>query len=165
MHEFRFVEMRAEGRTVIGTALRYGDLADVGGVFKEEAVPMALRSSGDVTLNLFHDRGRPLAREGNGLMLLSDRQAFAFRADLPKTTYSEDALELIRNGLIRGASVEFHVKREEWHNHGEHRVIHDAVVHGIGLVDKPAYPQSSIALREAMKFDGPAGKPRVYTWL
>ena len=149
LHEYRFIELRSEGRTIHGEALRYGDLADIGGVFKEEALPMSLQSSGDVMLNLFHDRSRPLAREGNGLMVMSSQQAFSFRADLPDTSYTRQALEFIQNGLVKGASVEFLVKRDEWLNGGEHRVIHEAVVHGIGLVDKPAYPKSSIAVRHA----------------
>ena len=148
--EYRHATLRAEGdRVVSGTVVRYGDMADIGGAFREEIVSGALAGNGDVILNIFHDRTRPVAREGAGLTLLPTSEEFAFRAALPDTIAGNDAVEMVKNRLLTGASVEMRVQRDEWLNGGDHRIIRQAVVSGIALVDKPAYPQSSIDLRHA----------------
>jgi len=149
--EHRYCEIRHEGgsdsRVITGRVLRYGDVADLG-VFREIVEPDSLRWD-DVTLNIQHDRARLIARTGAGLTLSTRFKDVLMRAELPPTRNGDDALEAVRAGLLTGLSVEMLVRRESWRADASDdrpvRHVTAATVHGIGLVDKPAYPQSAVA--------------------
>ena len=62
----------------------------------------------DVLLNIQHDDNRLVARTGGGgLTLIDGTDALEMSADLPETRDAEDALTLVRSGVLRGLSVEF----------------------------------------------------------
>ena len=145
--ERRFLECRAEGRTIIGAALSYGDIA-VLPWGRERMVPGAFGDlhDADVVLNVQHRRDRPLARtQGGGLTLTDSTERLSITAELPATRDADDALELLRRRVLRGLSVEFHPVRERMD--GQTRVLERATLSGIGLVDRPAYPASIAAVR------------------
>lgn len=152
--ERRFTELRAEGDRVIGgTCLRYGDTATLPWG-RERFEPRAFGdvSGIDAILNLQHDRTRPLARTGGGgLTLADDAGALVMRCALPATRDADDALELVRTGVLRGLSVEFHAdaERMDGQGAGRVRVIERARLTAIGLVDKPAFPDSTVAAMRA----------------
>ena len=73
------------------------------------------------------------------------------RAAIPDTVYGRRARELIDAKIVRGLSAEF-VPQDESYESGM-RVIKRAELHGIGLVDRPAYPASTIDMRQAV-FNG-----------
>ena len=146
--EFRFCEVRAEGRVLEGTAIRYGDVARVG-ARGERFEPGALGADVgglDILLNVGHDRARPLARSlGGGLVLTDSATALEVRAELPETREATDVLALVESRVLRGFSLEFQALRER--TEGPTRVIQSARLVGIGVVDKPAYKASSISAR------------------
>ena len=138
----RYFLLRQSGERVIeGTALKYGDIADL--YFgKERFLPGAF-SYGDVILNVQHQRDRPLARtDGGGLEIINTREKLSIKATLPLTTEANDTLELIKGGVLRGLSIEF-VPEEEIKIDGVNE-IRKATLHGIAVVDTPAYPDSLI---------------------
>ena len=144
--ERRSFEIRAGvsevDRPVSGIVVRYGDVADIGGVFREEFIRGSLRAD-DVTLNAFHDPSALLARtEGGGLDVRDVGNEFRFSAHLPDTTLGRDVFRLVRNRVLRGASIEMVVREDRWN--GEHRTITRADVYGIALVARPAYSDSEI---------------------
>ena len=143
--EFRYAEFGGvEGRTVTGTAIRYGDVARTL-TGKEQFQPGAF---GDVAaldsiLHWQHERARPLARTGGGGLVLTDSpEALEIAAELPETADGDDALTLIDKKILRGFSLEFHSLRERYA--GDTRIIERAALPGVGLVDKPSYPMSTI---------------------
>ena len=71
--EIRFAEIRHEGRTLSGVAMRYGSIAKLPWG-PERFAPAAFGDvkAADVILNFQHDRSRPLARTGGGGLLLTD---------------------------------------------------------------------------------------------
>ena len=100
----------------------------------------------DVILNSHHQRTVPLARTaGGGLNLIDSKDGVEFVAELPETTAADDVLALVRSKVLRGASIEFHALRESFA--GRDRLIEAAKLIAIGVVDTPAYPQSSIEAR------------------
>ena len=143
--EHRRVELRqGPGRTVGGVAVRYGDLAQL--PWGEERIEAgAFAPIDDVILNAHHDRDTPLARTGAGLTLDDTGERLAFSATLPATRAADDVLELVRTGIMRGASVEMRVTGERFE--GGVRVIQRARLSGIGVVDTPAYPESEVEAR------------------
>ena len=78
MLEYRFAELRAgegDSPTVTGTAIRYGDVASIGGRFREtfRAGAFGEIAEADVVLNLHHAQAIPVARTGsNGGLELRD---------------------------------------------------------------------------------------------
>lgn len=145
--EYRYTELRRDGeRSVSGTVVRFDDEADIEGVFRERIVRDALRPD-DTILNLQHDRAKPLARLGANLRFNETSESLEMRAEIVRTPSGDEALALMEAGIIRGLSVEMRVERDEWRS-GDNdmplRIVQAAVMRGISLVDRPAYPQSSI---------------------
>ena len=145
--ERRVVELRADpdGRRLSGIVLRYGDVAP-GFEERFEAGAFGDVAGVDAVLNVQHDRGRPLARTGGGGLVLSDAvDALRMAASLPETREATDTLELVRRGILAGLSVEFRPIAER--TEAGVRVIERAELRGLAVVDRPAYPASTVAAR------------------
>ena len=114
-----------------GVLIRYGERArDRQEVFE----PGSLRwDEGGIILNEQHNRQAPIMRfkpiaEGNELRI---------KASLPDTQRGRDAATSIRNGTLRGLSVEFVAEQERWR--GQLRTIRKGLLRGAGLVDDGSY--------------------------
>ena len=131
-----------QGRTVSGTAMRYGDVADMG-AFREMFVSGAFNPIGSVALNLQHDESRVLAKTGNGLVLADGPRSLEVRAELS----GKAEHDLVRRGALRGFSIEFVAKDQRFE--GGTRIISSAKLSNIALVDEPAYTESLAEARRA----------------
>ena len=137
------LEVRAEGRRLSGTVLRYGDVSPS---HRERFEPGSLRMAETVHLDLHHDPEKVFAWEpGGGLKLADSREALSMTAHLPKIPAAERALNEVRAGKTTGLSVEFRAERERRDN--GIRVIERATLAGIGLVRSPSYQQSTVEAR------------------
>ena len=138
--------------TITGMAMRYGDVASVAGQFYEKVAAGAFGAPQDVVLNVQHDRSRPIARTNGGGLELTDTPAALRVAAKPiETRDGKDALLMVHHRVLRGFSVEFIARREDYVN--DVRIIHEAELVGIGLVDRPAYGAAvaEVAKRMAMR--------------
>ena len=136
-------EVRAEGRRLSGTVLRYGEVSPS---HRERFEPGSLRLAEAVHLDLFHDPERAVAwQPGGGLALREEAGALTMRADLPPIPAANRALALVRGGDATGLSVEFRAVRER--REAGLRVIQEAVLSGIGLVRSPSYTGSRVEAR------------------
>lgn len=154
-YEVRFAELRfdAETRTVSGRAMRYGDIAEFPWGEKEmfKAGAFGNLTAADVSLDVQHDRGRLLARTNGGdetgagrLLIVDNHESLRVEAKLPNTTEANDAIENIRTGILRGLSVHFIIESYEWDKKTRTATITKAKLIRIGVVDIPAYPDSTI---------------------
>ena len=168
MSEKRFAELRQQGRTLTGTAIRYGDIATLPwGRERFEPGAFGMVESLDVMLNSQHDRQTPLARTNGGGLLLSDSAAaLGIKAVMPDTQSANDVLELVRKKVLRGLSIEFQATAERQEN--DLRIIERAELSAIGVIDKPAYSQAVVDARkkesrrrsgQTLKSEIPIGKP------
>lgn len=149
--ERRAFEFRAsdDGSTITGIAIPYGEPARIGD-FTEIFVPGSVTFA-DVIANRQHDRQKPLARTGAGLVLTDATDALRARIELPDTTDGRDVRELVRTGVLRGLSAEFRAIEETWE--GDTRTIRAATLTGLAVVDRPAYGGASITeAREALEY-------------
>ena len=165
MHEIRYIvdglEYRADSRELRGVAVRYGAEAKLPwGRETFAAGAFGRVDRFDVLLNKQHDRTVPLARTGSGLTFEDDATALRFAAVLPKTRDCDDVITLVRERILRGASIEFVAKRES--QEGDLRTITRAELVGLAIVDKPAYPASTI---KAMRARIAPGRPVRRVWL
>ena len=149
----RFFEIRQEGdRTLTGTAMVYGDVAELPWGEKERFMPGAFGdvSKLDVILNVQHNRDKPIARtKGGGLELVDSRIELVVRAELPETPDADNVLVLRRNKILRGMSIEFYPKRYEIDEATNTIVHHEAELRNIGVVDRPAYTKAKLDPRHS----------------
>ena len=144
--ERRYCEVRADGRRLTGTAVRYGDVAPNhretfrAGAFGDVA-------SLDIALTVQHSRSRIIARTGGGGLQLADSPlSLSVAADLPETREADDALTLVRRSVLRGLSIEFFPEDESTGGDGI-RVVERAKLVAVSVVDSPAYPASTVQAR------------------
>ena len=144
MIEHRAVEIEPRGYAdkVEGVVIRYGDVAHVGNLqerFTPGAFGKSIESSA-IRVNWQHSRDRPIAVPSFIDSPTELRAEFA----LPDTSDGRDARELLRQGVLTGLSVEFTPVEERFEDGV--RVIERANIHGLGLVDYPAYRESLATL-------------------
>ena len=140
---FAGAELRAEGRRLIGPAIRYGDVSPS---HRERFEPGAL-TFGDapVFLDYEHDPHKVLAYTGAGLELRDGPDALMVEAELPALPLAERALEEVRAGTLRGLSIEF--KAQEERRESGLRVVSRAQLFGVAVVRRPSYPASRVENR------------------
>ena len=155
--EYRFsvFEVRQEGDRAIveGAAMPYGSKANIAGIFTETVEPGAFAGRmEDVVVNYMHQREAPIARtDGGGLTLTDSAERLIARVEIP--SYREDILDQVKRKILRGFSVEMFVKDEEWPE-VDQRVIKQAQLSGLALVDSPAYSQATMSIAQRMKQRG-----------
>ena len=136
-------EIRAEGRRLTGTVMRYGDVSPS---HRERFEPGALRMAESVHLDLAHDIERAVAWfPGGGLAIENGRDSMTMRAVLPPIPAADRALAEIKAGRVDGLSVEFKAIRER--RDAGIRVIEDALLSGIAIVKAPSYGGSRVEAR------------------
>lgn len=146
-----------EGRTLSGYAAVYGresrELFELGKPFTERiaqgAFDATLAAGADVKLYYNHDASMPLARTKSGtLSLRSDRDGLAFEATIPETTLGNDIVTLMRRGDLSGEmSFGFYVEKDEWNKTRTERLVTQARLVEISIVQDAAYPQTKSSLR------------------
>ena len=136
-----------------GRAVRYGDVAKL--PFGSEVIDAGAfgdLEDADLILNRQHDRAKPLARTGGGGLTIEDSATeLMLRADLPDTEPAREAITLVRNKVLRGFSIEFRALDE----YVTDRIVHvaKAMLVGIALVDKPAYPDSQVFRHQTLDME------------
>lgn len=140
------------GRTLTGYAALFDSPADIGGMFIEKlsygAFTRAL--AGDVHAVINHDWGRVIGRTTSGtLRLKQDAKGLKVEIDLPDTPDGTTALELVRRRDLTGMSFSFTPIVEEWDDSGDVpvRTLKEVELFEVSIVARPAYADTSIALR------------------
>ncbi len=147
------LEFRRDLRQVSGVIMPYGELA----VFRNDTrremfLPGSLVAAADPYLNVMHkdSEGNPapaILRQSSGLLLTDSDEQLTMQAVLPETREAEDAIKMIADGLLRGLSIEFRAMDEE--QRGNVRIVRQALLEGVGLVDSPAYPGATVEVRNS----------------
>lgn len=138
------LEVRAQGRTLSGPAIRYGDISPS---HRERFTAGAFALDERVRwLDLNHNRDKVLAYTGAGLELRDTPDALMVHADLPPIPAADRALAGVASGQYRGFSVEFRAIKQRSEN--GIRVVEAADLVGVGLVDFPSYTNSRVEIRQ-----------------
>ena len=131
-------EFRVAGRTLSGRVMTYGDISPE---HRERFLSGAFGPAPSAPLNIQHDRNMIVLGAGDYALTDTERE-LRIRAELSP---GSAALELVRRGALNGYSVEFHARAER--REAGVRIIEQAALVGIGLVDQPAYPDSLAEVR------------------
>lgn len=160
------LELREDGDAthVTGTIIRYGDVAEFTWgdvkhreVIKSKAFGYDLNRQKGIQCNLMHDRTNilGLSDAGGGLEINDSDEACRFDVGLlMDSIYGREAQVLIKGRRIRGASVEMMVEDDTYDRETRTRTVNRAKLVGFGLVDVPAYKDSSINLRDGRLPEG-----------
>lgn len=137
------LELRAEGRVLVGPAIKYGDISLS---HRERFERGAFALDGRTRwLNLRHDPEKALAWTGAGLTIEDRADGLHVRAELAAIPAADRALADVQAGRLTGFSVEFRALSER--RDSGVRVIERADLDGVGLVGAPSYQQSTVELR------------------
>lgn len=157
--EDRFqVEIRSElqgERKLYGHASVFDSYAELPGHLERMdpgAFTEVLRSPDTDVRALFnHDPNQILGRQSAGNLRLSvDSQGLEFEVDLPNTTLGNDVRELVRTGLITGASFGFIPGKDKWSKiEGRSVRTHTSVrrLLDVSPVTFPAYGTAEVSMR------------------
>ena len=137
------VELRADGRTLTGPAVRYGEVSPS---HRERFERGAFNVSPDLAPTLGHRTGRVLAY-GDDVRVEDRADALVVSAHLPRTETAAIALDGVKSGRYRGWSIEFKARSESRDAAGI-RVVTVADLPGLALVDHPSYPGSVVETRQ-----------------
>jgi HK97 family phage prohead protease len=151
----------ADGKmTVAGYAAVFGEVADIGGWFKEVVARGAFTNTlktADVRAYFDHDTGRVLGRLSAGtLRCVEDDKGLRVEIDLPDTSDGRDVKALVERGDVSGMSFRFEAVRQEWDETVDPptRTLLEVKLGEVSIVSEPAYDGTSVALRsrdEALK--------------
>ena len=141
----RDTRYRIAGRTLTGTVVRYGDVADVDvppyGAVRERIEAGAFSPVPDVPLVMMHDDSLVIAKPG-AYILNDTPYALTLRADLPEDSA---ALQLAKGGELSGFSFRYRATRERLS--GRDLVVSRGRLEHVGLVTTGAYPDSLARVR------------------
>lgn len=151
------VEVREQDGTltVEGYAAVFDTPTDIGGVFTEVIRKGAFRSAlerGDDVEFLINHGGLPIARSTAGnLDLEEDERGLKIRARLDATDPDvQRIVPKMRAGMLDEMSFAFQATGQEWDSPTDGpdvRTITDVVLFDVSIVNRGAYPETSIALR------------------
>jgi len=156
--EIRDMKTEADGAIrVSGYASVFDKPSENLGGFVERIKPGAFTETlkekrSDPRLLWDHNSQYVLGRRSAGtLMLEEDAKGLRFDATLPDTTYARDLQVLMERGDVREMSFGFNVLRDEWSDLDKPVLKRDVLevrLIEISIVSFPAYPQTSVNLRD-----------------
>ncbi|MDE0520923.1 MAG: HK97 family phage prohead protease [Boseongicola sp.] len=135
-------EVRLAGRTLTGVVMAYGDVSPE---HSERFLPGAFGPEPRAALDVQHDPSL-IVLPAERVALTDGPESLILRADLPPRS---GAHSLVQRGALNGLSVEF-VSQAEHRDASGVRVIERANLIGIGLVDSPSYPGSTVEARRGL---------------
>lgn len=140
---------------VEGYAAVFNEPTNIADVFMEVIAPGAFRSAlsrGDDTEFLINHGGLPLARSTAGnLTMTEDDKGLFIRAELdPSDPDVQRIVPKMRGKMLDQMSFAFQATGQRWDASGtgmDVRTITDVMLYDVSIVNRGAYPQTSIAMR------------------
>ena len=147
--EYRQDELRQGPGRIVGTVMPYGVVSPS---HREAFDPGSLRWPDDgVLLRTMHRRDSPVMR----VLPYTEDNEVRIDAVLPDTQAGRDTATNMRppNRIFSGLSVEFNSLKET--RRGGIRVLQDAMMSGLGLVDFPSYKTALAEIEDAGRGKAP----------
>jgi HK97 family phage major capsid protein/HK97 family phage prohead protease len=153
---FGAMELRAKGKTIVGTVPFNSPSEDLGGWFeilKPGAFSETLKSGRDVKSFWNHDTGKVLGSTKAGTLKLEEKpNGLHIKLFPPNNSWGADALESVKRGDTDGFSFGFTIKPE-----GEHwadkniRELTNIELYEVSPTAMPAFPGSTAQVRSRRK--------------
>jgi HK97 family phage prohead protease len=153
--ELRVVDAEGQRPRILGYGAVFNEWSDDLGGFRERIAPGAFAGSlqrDDIRSLFNHDPNHVLGRNLAGtLRLAEDAVGLALEVEPPDAQWAADLLASIRRGDISGMSFGFRTLRDEWmpvQAGPSERVLVEVALYDVGPVTFPAYPQTSVTVRQ-----------------
>jgi hypothetical protein len=151
--------------TITGWAIQWNQPAIIAGAFEERfakgAFDAHLREKPDVAALWAHDPSRPLARVGNGTLILRSDSAGLWYSITPNadSPLGQEALAMVGSDTVNEVSISFVPEIEEWDDSGDlpRRLITQARLFEVSLVLWGAYGKATSA---SLRSDNTAARRR-----
>jgi hypothetical protein len=143
------LELRADGRTIVGTVVPYDTPTKIGG-YTETFVPGAFADAdpANVPLTTVHDReSLPI---GRALSLTDTPAGLEAELRVSETRQGDEALTLVRDGAVSGLSIGFVPVEDRW---SPDRTIVERVKARLIEISLVAFPAYSTARVMAVRGD------------
>lgn len=132
---------------------------DLGG-FREIVKPGAFKKTileSDIRALFNHDPNYVLGRKKSGTLALEeDEHGLKISVDPPDTGWARDLVTSVRRGDVDQMSFGFRTIKDEWENADSKEKLRSLVevqLYDISPVTFPAYPETSVAVRELRALD------------
>jgi hypothetical protein len=157
------VQLRMVGvgdrRRLVGYGAVFNQISEDLGGFREIVLPGAFANAleGDVRSLFNHDPNLILGRTvSDTLHLAEDDVGLRYEVDLPDTQYARDLEISVDRGDVDQSSFGFRAIEESWRNPDENnplptRILHELKLFDTGPVTFPAYPMTSVQVRDMAK--------------
>lgn len=158
--------VETKGRTISGYAIVFNQKSEVlregGRKFREVILPGAITpaviNQSDVRAYIDHDSSRLVARSNKGkgsLHLSIDAKGLRFSFLAPKTAEGDFAVEMIARGDLTGCSFAFSDVEDTWTEESGgiylRKIKKIGSLHDVSIVQTPAYPQTTVGVRNKEK--------------
>ena len=147
------VPAEGEQKTLAGYAVRFNELSEDMGGWRERIKPGALSWQG-VNVRVFVDHTIGVRAclgdvDSGTLRLGMDAQGISFELRPPDTSAARDVFALVGSGVINKMSFGFHALEYNWIEEDGQLIgeLVSGIVREISIVVYPAYPQTNIDLR------------------
>jgi len=159
--EIRVVGGENEKKKIKGYAAVFNKLSEDLGGFREKIDPGTFKTSisrDDIRALFNHDANHILGRnKANTLRLEEDDKGLLIEIDPPDTQFARDLMELINRGDISQMSFGFIAIIDVWEYDKQKpdkdvvRTLQEAKLFDISPVTYPAYPQTSVKVRDYLQ--------------
>ena len=161
------IRTEADGIRVSGYAAKFNEIADIGGMFREQIAPGAFTDAigRDDVVFLINHEGLPLARTRSGTLTLSqDAQGLRMETVLDATDPDvQSIIGKMKRGDLDKMSFAFFPEVQTWDESSDIplRTISKAALYDVSIVTTPAYDGTSIGLRSLAdhRSKNPPAKP------
>ena len=144
--QFNIIAREDDNSVMGGYAFRFGEVFN--SPFGKEQFSPALKMelNKDVYLLRDHDPGKILAKAGQNMAVGLDKTGLYFSvSELPKTELSRETAELVKRGILSGASVGFRALSESIEN--KINTFKKIMLYEVSIVGRPAYQSSKVTAR------------------
>lgn len=154
-------EMDGDKPKIRGYAAVFGSWSENLGGFREIIRPGAFAKTireADVRALYNHDANLVLGRTKSGtLRLIEDEVGLRIEVDPPDTQYARDLMTSIGRGDVDQMSFGFRVIKDEWRTDLKpaERELIEVALYDVSPVTFPAYPATSVNVRELMPEEPP----------
>lgn len=162
--EFR-LDKADKAPVIRGYAAMFEKFSDDLGGFKEKIAAGAFAKAvkDDVRALWNHDPNYVLGRtKAKTLRLKEDQEGLAIEINPPDTQWARDLLVSIDRGDVSQMSFGFRVVKDEWNKQNTkmpERTLLEVRLFDVSPVTFPAYPQTSVSVRDYLKSLGEEGVP------
>lgn len=149
-------------------------------IIDRKAINQELLDGSDILFTMYHNRQKILGRskEGKGTLTYKiDEKGVWFSLSLPETTDGDDALALVREGIIDGCSFAFSTRyydsdyvERKVEKEGKKVIVTCRVkvitgIYDMTITPNPAYSETSVEAREFVKTLIPSEKKDISAYI